>query len=223
MQTATNKSETSPARSMPATAKTPEIASSSVPDTLTALHVDPEKGLTHGEVDTRRKEHGWRERTAGGQASGRLSPENPQNRLETLKIARRIWGSGRRKCRGGQPLEIDPPGGSTEWCSGASTDDGKPNRLGTKAPVKPCRSFGGSDLRAARRDRQRAEVRHADASCRLVGRGHAEGRDSCRKSSPRYRARIEDGASTCVPDGRYGCRVAVPHPSPDCTAVTLAP
>jgi hypothetical protein len=34
--------------------------------------------------------------------------------------------------------------------------------------------------------------------------------------------RIEAGASTCVPDGHNGCRVAVPIPSPDCTAVTLA-
>src|SRR6516164_3785344 len=73
-------------------------------------------------------------------------------------------------------------------------------------------------------DPLRAQVRHADASCRLVGSGHAEGRDSCRKSSPRPGVvRIEAGASTCVPDGRYGCRVAVPLPSPDCTAVTLTP
>ena len=46
---------------MPATAKAHEIASASVPDTLAALHVDPETGLTHGEVDTRRKEHGYNE------------------------------------------------------------------------------------------------------------------------------------------------------------------
>ena len=65
---------------------------------------------------------------------------------------------------------------------------------------------------------------NADASCLLVGSGHAEGRDLCRKSSPRPGVvRIEAGASTCVPDGRYGCRVAITIPSPDCTAVTLAP
>jgi hypothetical protein len=40
------------------------------------------------------------------------------------------------------------------------------------------------DMRASRGP-QRAEDRHADASCRVVGCGHAEGRDSCRKSSPR--------------------------------------
>ena len=34
---------------------------------------------------------------------------------------------------------------------------------------------------------------------------------------------IEAGASTCVPGGQNGSRVAVPIPSPDCTAVTLAP
>src|ERR1017187_2148498 len=32
-----------------------------VPDTLTALHVNPETGLTRGEGDTRRKEHGYNE------------------------------------------------------------------------------------------------------------------------------------------------------------------
>jgi H+-transporting ATPase len=46
---------------MPATAKAPDIASVPVPDTLAALHVDPEAGLTHAEVDTRRKEHGYNE------------------------------------------------------------------------------------------------------------------------------------------------------------------
>jgi hypothetical protein len=34
---------------------------------------------------------------------------------------------------------------------------------------------------------------------------------------------MEAGASTCAPDGHNDCRVAVPIPSPDCTAVTLAP
>lgn len=45
----------------PANAKPPDIASASVPDTLTALHVDPNIGLTHAEVDLRRKEHGYNE------------------------------------------------------------------------------------------------------------------------------------------------------------------
>ena len=39
--------------SKPATAKAPDIASVPVPDTLAALHVNPETGLTHAEVDTR--------------------------------------------------------------------------------------------------------------------------------------------------------------------------
>ena len=38
-----------------------DIASASVPDTLAALHVNPETGLTHAEVDARRKEHGYNE------------------------------------------------------------------------------------------------------------------------------------------------------------------
>jgi H+-transporting ATPase len=61
MLTATEKSEAKPPGSTPAPAKAPEIASASVPDTLKALHVDPEKGLTHGEVETCRKEHGYNE------------------------------------------------------------------------------------------------------------------------------------------------------------------
>ena len=46
---------------MPATAKRPEIASVSLPDTLAALQVHPATGLTHGEIDARRKEHGYNE------------------------------------------------------------------------------------------------------------------------------------------------------------------
>ena len=61
MQTAATKSETKPSSSMPATAKAPDIASASVPDTLAALQVNPETGLTRGEVETCRKEHGYNE------------------------------------------------------------------------------------------------------------------------------------------------------------------
>src|ERR1039458_10687921 len=61
MQTATNKSEATPAISKPANAKPPDIASTSVPDTLAALHVNPDTGLTHAEVDVRRKENGYNE------------------------------------------------------------------------------------------------------------------------------------------------------------------
>ncbi|MGA2502107.1 MAG: HAD-IC family P-type ATPase, partial [Tepidisphaeraceae bacterium] len=48
-------------RSSSANAKTPDIASASLPDTLAALHVNPDTGLTHAEVDARRKEHGYNE------------------------------------------------------------------------------------------------------------------------------------------------------------------
>jgi H+-transporting ATPase len=46
---------------MPLAGKAPDIASVSVPDTLLALDVNPEVGLTHADVDTRRKEHGYNE------------------------------------------------------------------------------------------------------------------------------------------------------------------
>ncbi|WP_202636491.1 plasma-membrane proton-efflux P-type ATPase [Rugosibacter aromaticivorans] len=46
---------------MPATIKTSDITSASVPATLAALDVNPETGLTHAEVDTRRKAHGYNE------------------------------------------------------------------------------------------------------------------------------------------------------------------
>ncbi len=41
--------------------KAPDIASASVPDTLAALRVNAETGLTHAEVDLRRTEHGYNE------------------------------------------------------------------------------------------------------------------------------------------------------------------
>ena len=47
--------------SKPVTAKAPDIASVPVPETLVALRVNPETGLTHAEVDTRRKAHGYNE------------------------------------------------------------------------------------------------------------------------------------------------------------------
>ncbi len=48
-----------------ATVERPEIASASVPDSLAALHVDPDAGLTQAEVDVRRKEHGYNEVAEG--------------------------------------------------------------------------------------------------------------------------------------------------------------
>jgi H+-transporting ATPase len=61
MQTVTKKSVVEGPTSQPTTAKAPEIATASVPDTLAMLKVNPETGLTRAEVDTRRKENGYNE------------------------------------------------------------------------------------------------------------------------------------------------------------------
>jgi H+-transporting ATPase len=61
MGTTATKTEAKPTPSKPATAKAPDIATASVPDTLAALHVNPDIGLTRAEVDTGRKEHGYNE------------------------------------------------------------------------------------------------------------------------------------------------------------------
>ena len=61
MQTIPDKSEAKPAPPKPANGKPPDIATMSVPDTLAALHVNPDTGLTHAEVDASRKEHGYNE------------------------------------------------------------------------------------------------------------------------------------------------------------------
>src|SRR5579859_2617542 len=54
-------SETDGVLSKPADGKPPDIATASVPDTLAALHVNPDTGLDLAEVDARRKEHGYNE------------------------------------------------------------------------------------------------------------------------------------------------------------------
>ena len=61
MRTTPNKSEAKLAPAKPAGAQPPDIASASVPDTLTALNVNPDTGLTHAEVDGRRKANGYNE------------------------------------------------------------------------------------------------------------------------------------------------------------------
>ena len=62
-----------------AAARAPDIAAMSVPDTLAALHVNPDTGLTHAEVEVGRKEHGYNEvaQTKGHPA---------------LKFLRKFWG-----------------------------------------------------------------------------------------------------------------------------------
>lgn len=61
MQKAPTKPKAEPAASKPVNAKVLDIATASVVDVLAALHVDPDTGLTHAEVDVRRKEHGYNE------------------------------------------------------------------------------------------------------------------------------------------------------------------
>jgi plasma-membrane proton-efflux P-type ATPase len=61
METASRQSTTEPAASTPDAAKAPDLASASVSDTLAALKVNPETGLTNAEVDARRKENGYNE------------------------------------------------------------------------------------------------------------------------------------------------------------------
>jgi H+-transporting ATPase len=59
MRATLNRSEAGPAPSTPG--KPPDIASAAVSDTLAALHVNPDTGLTHAEVEVRRKKHGYNE------------------------------------------------------------------------------------------------------------------------------------------------------------------
>ena len=61
MQTVNKKAAVESPHSMPATAKSPDIASVPIPDALEALHVNPKTGLTLAQVDIRRKEHGYNE------------------------------------------------------------------------------------------------------------------------------------------------------------------
>ena len=74
-----DKSEAKPAPPKPANGKPPDIATVSVPDTLAALRVNPDTGLTHAEVDVRRKEHGYNEVAE--------TKDHP-----VLKFLRKFWG-----------------------------------------------------------------------------------------------------------------------------------
>ena len=79
MSSTPNKSEAEPAPKKPANAKPPDIASASVPDTLAALQVNADTGLTRAEVEVRRKEHGYNE-----------VAETKGHPL--LKFIRKFWG-----------------------------------------------------------------------------------------------------------------------------------
>ena len=62
LQSVATNSVVKPLRATPAaTAMAPDIASASIPDTLSTLHVDPNAGLVRAEVDIRRKEYGYNE------------------------------------------------------------------------------------------------------------------------------------------------------------------
>src|SRR5579863_2841964 len=61
MTTAPRQSAAEVPSSKPEPRKIPGIVAASVPDTLVALHVNPDTGLTRAEVDSRRKEHGYNE------------------------------------------------------------------------------------------------------------------------------------------------------------------
>ncbi|MGD0580562.1 MAG: HAD-IC family P-type ATPase, partial [Bryobacteraceae bacterium] len=75
--TATNAGK--PAPPTPENGKPPDIAAMSVPDTLAALHVNADTGLTHAEVEVCRKEHGYNE---VAQTKGH----------PVLKFLRKFWG-----------------------------------------------------------------------------------------------------------------------------------
>lgn len=79
MGTTPNSSEAKPVLPKPANAKAPAIATASVPDTLAALQVNPDTGLTRGEVDIRRKEHGYNEVAE-------------KRRRPVLKFLQKFWG-----------------------------------------------------------------------------------------------------------------------------------
>jgi len=61
METSPNGSGAEKAASTAAKAKAPDVASASGPDTLAALHVNPDTGLTQADVVLRRKESGYNE------------------------------------------------------------------------------------------------------------------------------------------------------------------
>jgi magnesium-transporting ATPase (P-type) len=72
-----SKAESAP--SQPADATAPNIASASIPETLAALHVNPETGLTRAEADARLKARGYNEVTE--------RKEHP-----VLKFLGKFWG-----------------------------------------------------------------------------------------------------------------------------------
>jgi H+-transporting ATPase len=79
MRTTPSEPEAKPAPQKAANGEPPDIATASVPDTLSTLRVNPDAGLTLAEVDVRRKEHGYNE-----VAEKKGHP--------VLKFLRKFWG-----------------------------------------------------------------------------------------------------------------------------------
>jgi hypothetical protein len=91
MRTVTKKSGVEVPSSKAETGKAPDIASAPVPDTLAALRVDPETGLTRAEVDARRKEHGYNEVTGHKDARVDHDPVGCAADTDTNDYQRRYW------------------------------------------------------------------------------------------------------------------------------------
>ena len=79
MPTGAVNAQGEPAPPKPANTKPPGIATESGSATLASLHVNPDTGLTHADVDSRRKEHGYNEVT--------VQKEHP-----VLKFLGKFWG-----------------------------------------------------------------------------------------------------------------------------------
>ena len=79
VETIPGRPVTKPMPAKPVSSHPPDIATVSVPDTLAALHVNPDSGLTHAEVDVRRKQHGYNEVA--------IEKGHP-----VLKFLRKFWG-----------------------------------------------------------------------------------------------------------------------------------
>ncbi len=79
MSATTDKPQAEAESAKPADTKPPGIVSSSIADTLAALKVNPDTGLTRTEVDARRKENGFNE-----VAEQRSHP--------ALKFLKKFWG-----------------------------------------------------------------------------------------------------------------------------------
>ena len=155
--------------SMPSNKKGLDIASASVPDTLAALHVNPETGLTRAEVDARRKEHGYNEVAEQKRAPG---PQIPR------KILGRV-GVDARTDHGpvGRPPEILGP------------------RRGERAAGRQCRVelYAGAPGRRRRRDAAATVAGQCARAARCELAGHSRPGTGPRRHRPRAPRRHHPG------------------------------